>query len=147
MAQCNPRAGACVLVYTMRFWERKAWVCLLQCCSMAISLCAATFEQLAQAAAAARDADHVPQAIELYKQALQLKPTWSEGWFYLGTLYYDSDRYEDAQPAFAQSVKLDDKPADWAFLGLCEFETGGYDLAREHLAKALVGASRLKSNQ
>src|ERR1035441_6239319 len=76
---------------------------------------------------------------DLYQQALQLKPEWSEGWFYLGTLYYDSDRYADAQPAFAQFVKLADKPAGWAFLGLCEFETGDYTLAREHMQQALDG--------
>jgi tetratricopeptide (TPR) repeat protein len=75
----------------------------------------------------------------LYQQALQLKPEWPEGWFYLGTLFYDSDRYAEAQPAFAQFVKLGNKPSGWAFLGLCEFETGGYEQAREHLQKALDG--------
>jgi tetratricopeptide (TPR) repeat protein len=111
------------------------WVCLLACCACH----AATFEELARQAAAAREADQVPQAIDLYQQALQLKPDWSEGWFYLGTLYYDSDRYADAQPAFARFVGLADKPAGWAFLGLCEFETAGYTQALEHLQKALRG--------
>src|ERR1700683_1659304 len=110
------------------------WVCLLACCSIGR---AATFEELARQAAAARESDQVPQAIDLYQQALQLKSDWSEGWFYLGTLYYDSDRYADAQPAFAEFVKLADKPAGWAFLGLCEFETGAYTLAHDHLQKAL----------
>jgi tetratricopeptide (TPR) repeat protein len=124
----------------MMRWKRKRWACLLACCGIAVPACrAATFHELARQAAAARHADHVPQAIDLYQQALQLKPDWSEGWFYLGTLYYDSDRYADAQPAFAQFVKLADKPAGWAFLGLCEFETGGYPLAREHMQKALDG--------
>jgi tetratricopeptide (TPR) repeat protein len=116
------------------------WACLLVCCTIAVPTCRAeTFDELARQAAAAREADRVPQAIDLYQQALQLKPDWSEGWFYLGTLYYDSDRYADAQPAFAQFVKLADKPAGWAFLGLCEFETGSYTTALEHLQKALRG--------
>jgi tetratricopeptide (TPR) repeat protein len=116
------------------------WVFLLVCCGLAAPACiAATFEELARQAAAAREADQVPQAIDLYQQALQLKPDWPEGWFYLGTLHYDSDRYADAQPAFAQFVKLTDKPAGWAFLGLCEFETGEYTQAGEHLQKALDG--------
>lgn len=120
--------------------EWKRWVCLLACCAIAVTACgAATFDELARQAAAAREADHVPEAIHLYHQALQLKPDWSEGWFYLGTLYYDSDRYADAQPAFAHFVKLADVPAGWAFLGLCEFETGAYTPAREHLQKALDG--------
>jgi tetratricopeptide (TPR) repeat protein len=113
------------------------WLALL---ALAVPACrAATFEDLAREAATAREADRVPQAIDLYRQALALKPDWTEGWFYLGTLYYDSDRYPDAQPAFAQFVKLSDKPAGWAFLGLCEFETGDYTASREHLQKALDG--------
>jgi tetratricopeptide (TPR) repeat protein len=123
----------------MILWEGKCGACLLACFVTLVPACgAATFDELARQAAAARDADRVPQAIELYQQALQLKPDWSEGWFYLGTLYYDSDRYADAQPAFAQFVKLADKPAGWAFLGLCEFETGAYTLAHDHLQKALA---------
>lgn len=124
----------------MMRWREKRRVCVLAwCVTLVPAWGAATFDELARQAAAARDADRVPQAIDLYKQALQLKPEWSEGWFYLGTLDYDSDRYADAQPAFEQFVKLSDKPAGWAFLGLCEFETGGYTLAREHLQKALDG--------
>jgi|HubBroStandDraft_1064217.scaffolds.fasta_scaffold03341_4 tetratricopeptide (TPR) repeat protein len=113
---------------------------LVACCVMVASVgLAATFDELARQATAAREADRVEQAIDLYQQALELKTDWSEGWFYLGTLYYDSDRYTDAQPAFTQFVKLEGKPAGWAFLGLCEFETGGYTLAREHMQKALDG--------
>ncbi len=97
----------------------------------------ATFEELAAGAAAARAADRLPEAIELYGQALHLKPDWLEGWWYLGTLYYDADRYPDAQAAFAQFVKLAGKPPGFAFLGLCEFENGEYTKAHEHLQKAL----------
>ncbi|MGO4884901.1 MAG: tetratricopeptide repeat protein [Bryobacteraceae bacterium] len=118
----------------------KGWIRVLGYFAIALTMGrAATFEDLARLAAAARDADRVPEAIDLYRQALRLKPEWPEGWFYLGTLYYDSDRYAEAQPAFAQFVKLADKAAGWAFLGLCEFETGAYAQAREHLEKALRG--------
>jgi tetratricopeptide (TPR) repeat protein len=127
-------------MWSMTRWEARCWVCLLACCLFAAPASrAATFDELARQAAAAREADQVPQAIDLYRRALHLKPDWSEGWFYLGTLYYDSDRYADAQPPFAQFLKLADKPAGWAFLGLCEFETGAYTLAQEHLQKALDG--------
>ncbi|MGA2740921.1 MAG: tetratricopeptide repeat protein [Bryobacteraceae bacterium] len=120
--------------------RRTCPLCLLAYSLITAPTCAAaTFEEVARQAAAAREADQVPQALDLYRQALQLKSDWPEGWFYLGTLYYDSDRFADAQPAFAEFVKLADKPAGWAFLGLCEFETGGYTLAREHLQKALDG--------
>src|SRR5580693_85347 len=124
----------------MMRWKERRWTCVLAgLVTLVPARGAATFDEIAAQAAAARESDEVPQAIDLYREGLQLKPEWSEGWFYLGTLYYDSDRYADAQPAFAQFVKLVDKPAGWAFLGLCEFETGSYAPAQEHLQKALRG--------
>jgi tetratricopeptide (TPR) repeat protein len=106
---------------------------------------AATFEELAAKATAAREANNIPQAIELYQQALQLKPAWREGWWFLGTLSYDSDRYETGQQAFAEFVKLDDKAAPgWSFLGLCEFETGEYAHALEHIQRGLEIATGLE---
>src|SRR5450759_1259644 len=88
---------------------------------------AATFEELAAKATAAREADNISQAIELYREALQVKPAWTEGWWFLGTLCYDSDQYKSGMQAFAEFVKLEDKAAPgWSFLGLCEFETGEY---------------------
>jgi tetratricopeptide (TPR) repeat protein len=124
----------------MMRWKERRWICVLAgLVTLVPARGAATFDEIAAQAAAARESDEVPQAIDLYREGLQLKPEWSEGWFYLGTLYYDSDRYADAQPAFARFVQLADKPAGWAFLGLCEFETGSYTPAREHLQKALDG--------
>ncbi len=120
-------------------WKGKVRICWLALCLTLAPAWAATFDELAHQAAAARDADQVPEAIDLYQQALQLKPDWAEGWFYLGTLFYDTDRYTDARPAFARFVKLEDRPSGWAFLGLCEFETNGYTEAHDHLQKALDG--------
>jgi tetratricopeptide (TPR) repeat protein len=100
---------------------------------------AATFEELAAQAAAAREANQLPQAIQLYQAALQLKPAWEEGWWFLGTLAYDSDQYEIGRQAFAEFVKLEDKAASgWAFLGLCESETGDYVHALEHVRRGLA---------
>ena len=88
--------------------------------------CAATFEELAAKATAAREAGNIPQAVDLYREALQLKPTCTEGRWFLGTLSYDSDRYDIGRQA-VEFVKLEDKaPPGWSFLGLCEFETGEY---------------------
>jgi len=108
----------------------------------ASSVGAATFEQLAAEAGAAREAGQIPQAIQLYQEALQLKPGWSEGWWYLGTIFYDGDQYESGREALAEFVKLQDKAAaGWAFLGLCESETGDYPHALEHIRRALeIGA-------
>jgi tetratricopeptide (TPR) repeat protein len=101
---------------------------------------ASSFEELAAQAGAARRGNHIPEAIELYRQAVQLRASWVEGWWFLGTLSYATYEYADGEAAFDQFVKLDDKRAlAWSLLGLCEFETGKYDLALEHLRIGLAG--------
>jgi tetratricopeptide (TPR) repeat protein len=99
---------------------------------------AATFEELAAQAAAAREANKTSQAIVLYQQALQMKPAWKEGWWFLGTLSYDADQYQTGARAFAEFVKFEEQAAaGWAFLGLCEFETGEYEQALKHTRRGL----------
>jgi tetratricopeptide (TPR) repeat protein len=99
---------------------------------------ATTFEELSAQATAAREANQTSKAIALYQQALKMKPAWKEGWWFLGTLSYDSDQYKTGAQAFAEFVKLEDKAAPgWAFLGLCEFETGAYEQALEHTRRGL----------
>jgi tetratricopeptide (TPR) repeat protein len=104
-----------------------------------------TFEELAAQATAAREANNVSKAIELYQQALQLKPAWAEGWWFLGTLFYDGDQYKSGRHAFAEFVKLEGKAAPgWSFLGLCEFETGEHEHALEHIRRGLEIGSGLE---
>jgi tetratricopeptide (TPR) repeat protein len=94
------------------------------------------FAAIAKAAVAARDAGDTNAAIENYRRAVSIRPDWQEGWFYLGTLEYDANRYADAIPAFQKLVEL--APAivpAWNFLGLCEFETKDYANALIHLEK------------
>jgi tetratricopeptide (TPR) repeat protein len=101
---------------------------------------AATFDELAAQAAQARRGNQIPEAIELYRQAVQLRATWIEGWWFLGTLSYATYKYGDCESAFDQFVKLDGKRAlAWSLLGLCEFETGKYDPALDHLRTGLAG--------
>ena len=110
----------------------------------ASSLEAATFEELAAKANAARDANNIPEAIDFYQQALELKPDWSDGWWFLGTLAYDSDRYEIGRRAFNEFVKLQENAGGgWSFLGLCEFETADYPHALEHIQRGLKMANGL----
>ncbi len=94
------------------------------------------FDHVVKAAAAARDAGRTDEAIENYRRAVAIRSHWQEGWFYLGTLLYDADRYADAIPAFQKLAQL--APAigpAWNFLGLCEFETKDYPDALIHLEK------------
>lgn len=89
-----------------------------------------TFHELAARADSARDANHLEEATKLYHRALVLNPKWAEGWWSLGTLEYDNDRYAEAELAFGKVVVLDPKQGTArAMLGLCEFELGQNDRA------------------
>jgi tetratricopeptide (TPR) repeat protein len=97
-----------------------------------------TFDTIAAKAAAARDANDLITAARLYKQAVAMRPDWAEGWWFLGSLAYDSDQYAVGQDAFTHLVKLDDKAAGWSLLGLCEFETRAYAPSLDHIQHALA---------
>jgi tetratricopeptide (TPR) repeat protein len=116
-------------------------VILLSCSAVALLAQSSPteFEAAAQSATQAREAGHAGEAVQEYRRALKINPRWEEGWWYLGTLLYDGDRYSDAIPAFQQLVELTPSlgPA-WNFLGLCEFETRDYPDSLEHLEKGLA---------
>jgi tetratricopeptide (TPR) repeat protein len=99
----------------------------------------ATFDDLAHRAALARDGGRLDEALALYRQALRLRPGWATGWWYVGTILYDQDRYADARDTLRKLVALEpDKAPASALLGLCEFQTGEYDLSLGDLRKALA---------
>jgi len=92
------------------------------------------FDTLATQASAAREADKVDEAIGLYRQALTIKPTWAEGWWFLGTLYYDLNDFGAAGPAFKRAAEIQKKAGPpWIMLGLCEFQLLAYDDSYAHL--------------
>jgi tetratricopeptide (TPR) repeat protein len=98
-----------------------------------------TFDDYAARAASARDANDLPRAIDMYQQALRLNAQWSEGWWFLGTLLYDADRYAPARDALARCVDLQPKMAPaWGLLGLSEFQTREYDHALQHIQRSLA---------
>ncbi|HWR54727.1 MAG TPA: tetratricopeptide repeat protein [Bryobacteraceae bacterium] len=87
----------------------------------------AAFESAAARAAAAREGGRTGEAIELYRSAVGLRASWAEGWWHLGTLYYDSDQYTHGSEAFARFVKLEPKAGPgFGMLGLCEFQLERY---------------------
>jgi tetratricopeptide (TPR) repeat protein len=104
---------------------------------------ATDFQPLATAAAAAREAGKTDEAIRDYQGAVQARPDWAEGWWYLGTLRYEEKHFAEARPSFQKVVELlPGMGAAWNFLGLSEFETQDYANSRTHLEKgqALGGA-------
>lgn len=99
----------------------------------------ASFEDLAARATAARDSKDPARAIGLYQQALEANPKWTEGWWYLGTLLYDSDRYAEGRDALRRLIALQPNAAPaLQILGLCEFETGDYAASLEHIERGMT---------
>jgi tetratricopeptide (TPR) repeat protein len=97
------------------------------------------FDRAAQAATKAREAGKTNEAIKFYKEAVQLRPEWAEGWWYVGTMQYDADQFAPAIPAFQALMKLAPQAsAAWNFLGLCEFEIADYDSAKRDLEEGLA---------
>jgi tetratricopeptide (TPR) repeat protein len=107
------------------------------------------FEDLAQRASAAREAQNIPQAIELYGQAVKLDPKWSEGWWFLGSMEYSTDQYVSAKDALTHYIDLTpDATAALALRGLCEFEIPEYPRALADIQQALsLGAANQSRNE
>jgi tetratricopeptide (TPR) repeat protein len=95
------------------------------------------FQDLARRAATARDTDEIPAAIKLYEKAVRMNPAWQEGWWYLGSLEYDSSQYAQAATTLRRLTVLNPKmSAARALLGLSEFETHDLSHAFAHLQRA-----------
>lgn len=92
------------------------------------------FEKIAAEANRQRGAGNFDEAIRLYQQGVAAKPRWEEGWWYLATLLYEQDRYEEAAKAFGRVAALRPQVgAPVAMQGLCEYRLGRYDDALLHL--------------
>lgn len=101
-------------------------------CAQAAS---ANFDELSSRATAALQSDP-KAAVDLYKQALALRPAWAEGWFYLAAGLYEIAHYPESRQAFQQAAKLaPDHGAVWSFLGLCEYQLGDYAQALSDIRK------------
>jgi tetratricopeptide (TPR) repeat protein len=97
-----------------------------------------TFDGLARQAASARQSGRIEDAVRLYDAALERRPLWDEGLWYLGTLHYQADRFAEAATVFRRFVELKpDIGPGWGLLGLCEFEVGDLETARRSLERAL----------
>lgn len=108
----------------------------------------ANFDELEGNATAAREHGDVARAIELYRQGVVLRPTWPDGWWYLGVLQYGSDAYAPAADALTHYIDLTPKagPA-LALRGLCEFEEGQYPQSLQDLERAIaLGAANEPRN-
>ena len=82
------------------------------------------FDNAVKLADDARTTGRFDDAIQHYNDAVRLRPQWSEGWWYLGAIYYQKELYLQARDAFSTLVAIEPKrgPA-WAMLGLCQYQT------------------------
>lgn len=98
-----------------------------------------SFEQLAARAQAAMDANRTDEAIGLYEQAVALQPTWSEGWWELGTTFFDEEQFAKAHDAFLHFVQVEHRQPGPGFgmLGLTEYELKDYEKALIALDRAM----------
>lgn len=94
------------------------------------------FERFVKLADEARLTARLDDAISLYGKALNIKPKWPDGWWYVGAIFYEKDLYPQARDAFQNLVALEPQrgPA-WAMLGLCLFQTGDYERAATSLQR------------
>lgn len=109
-------------------------LCLAACAALALQA-QDNFDALSRQAAAALQSDP-PEAAKLYRQAVELRPGWAEGWFYLGASLYETKAYTESQRAFQRATQLAaDNGSVWAFLGLCEYQMGAYPQSLRDLQK------------
>lgn len=96
----------------------------------------ASFEDAAKRAKEARIADRLEESVEAYREALGEKPDWLEGRWFLAAGLYQLRRFEEAIPEFAAvNEGRPETGAAWILRGVCEYRTGKYDDAFEHLRR------------
>jgi len=82
------------------------------------------FDDLAARAQAEVDSNP-SEAVALYRKALDIRPSWAEGWLYMGGDLYRLQRFSEARDAFRKGIALAPQLGmAYGFLGLCEYELG-----------------------
>ena len=85
----------------------------------------------------ARLANRLDEAVGHYAKALSIRPKWADGWWYVGAIFYEKDRYPEARDAFRNVVALEpNRGPAWGMLGLCEFQTREYERAGSAILRA-----------
>jgi tetratricopeptide (TPR) repeat protein len=99
----------------------------------------AEFDKLSKQGDEAREAGRLDEAVTFYHNALRLKPTWIEGWWYIGSIFYDRDRYAEAREALRNLLAIQPKNGPgWALIGLCEFQLKNYETALADLQNSRI---------
>ncbi len=98
---------------------------------------APNFGDLSRRAVEARDSKQFTEALALFKQALRLKPDWTEGLWEAGSIEYDQDHYRDCAADFQRlAVLKPDQAPGWTMAGLCSYRLKDYPRALQNLHQA-----------
>ena len=66
-----------------------------------------------------------------------MRPSWGEGWWYLGTGLYELHHYGEALDAFQHLSRIDAKDgSSHALMGLCDFQMKNYEESLKQLLRA-----------
>jgi tetratricopeptide (TPR) repeat protein len=136
-------------------WRAKSGIRLLiLILALFPALCTAqanpvSFSDIVSKATAARDANDLSGAIDLYQQALKLNSQWPDGWWFLGSLQYGTGDYASARDALSHYLQITPNAAPaLAMRGLCEFEIGDYSPSLKDIERALAqGAANQSRNE
>jgi len=150
----SPRSLAYLMPSNRSRLKRRPWAVFLSAAflfrlPLAAQTHPAPFDSLVSQANAARDRNDLPQAMNLYSQALQLDPKWQDGWWFLGSLEYGAGAYGQARDALSRYIELNpDAGPALALRGLCEFEAGDYPQALADLERGMsLGAATQSRNE
>ncbi len=109
---------------------------------LALQGAASDTDAIAKQADSAREAGKTSEAIALYQRALERRPTWKEGLWYLSGLQYSQDDFAGCRQNLGRLTELEPKgAAAWSMLGLCDYGANDYPRATEHLRQGqLLGS-------
>ncbi len=94
-----------------------------------------TFDDLARRGQAAIN-DRPAEAVALLDKALEMRPSWGEGWLYRGGGLYRLGRLAEARDSFRKGTALErDNGPGWAFLGLVEYDLAEHEQALANITK------------
>ena len=98
---------------------------------------APSFSDLQQRAEQAHQSNNTEEQVRLYRKLVTMRPSWGEGWWYLGTGLYELHRYNEALDAFQHLSRIDVKEgSSHALMGLCDFQLKRYEESLKQLFRA-----------
>jgi len=82
-------------------------------------------------------ADLLPNAVDCYRQVIDIAPNWIEAYINMGVAYYQMGELSEAREAFLSAVRLDPESGISRYnLGCVLEEEGNVDSAIDHLRRA-----------